>query len=56
MDERFFRPLFCTVKAELDREQPGLMSFKVREADFLHTLTCDPKFPQTDHIRSTNTA
>ena len=25
MDERFFRPLLCTVKAELGRGQPGLM-------------------------------
>ena len=25
MDERCFRPLLCTVKAELGREQPGLM-------------------------------
>ena len=25
MDERCFRPLFCTVKAELGRGQPGLM-------------------------------
>ena len=26
MDERCFRPLLCTVKAELGRGQPGLMS------------------------------
>ena len=25
MDERCFRPLLCTVKAELGRGQPGLM-------------------------------
>ena len=25
MDERCFRPLFCTIKAELGRGQPGLM-------------------------------
>ena len=25
MDERVFRPLFCTIKAELGRGQPGLM-------------------------------
>ena len=25
MDKRFFRPLLCTVKAELGRGQPGLM-------------------------------
>ena len=25
MDERCFRPLFCTVKAELGHGQPGLM-------------------------------
>ena len=25
MDERCFRPLFCTVKAELGLGQPGLM-------------------------------
>ena len=24
MDERCFRPLFCTIKAELGRGQPGL--------------------------------
>ena len=25
MDERCLRPLFCTIKAELGRGQPGLM-------------------------------
>ena len=26
MDEQFFRPLFCTIKAELGRGQPGLIN------------------------------
>ena len=30
MDERCFRPLLCTVKAELGRGQPGLMRLITR--------------------------
>ena len=29
MDERCFRPLLCTVKAELGRGQPGLMMWEI---------------------------
>ena len=44
MDERCFRPLLCTVKAELGRGQPGLMRW-----------IWDETLPQSSIDRSTST-
>ena len=57
MDERCFRPLLCTVKAELGRGQPGLMSEAIRssECGFVGFFLCLPNSFNIDWNPGTGT-
>ena len=61
MDERCFRPLLCTVKAELGRGQPGLMtcdkgSIKIPLATHLSEFNLPLQCSFSLHNRFTNIA